>query len=138
MDLMGLKLFGALQGKMSWLEERQKLLAENVANANTPGYRARDVKGIRFADALSRTQAGAAAAAKVAVTHPGHLKPPSERRGGAVYEVRSLDTTQNGNAVTLEQEMVKLADNQLDHSTVTNLYRKHIGMLRMALGRNSR
>lgn len=131
MDLKALKIFGAFHGKLSWLEQRQKLLAENVANADTPGYRPSDLKELRFSEVLHR----AGPERKIAKTHPGHQEPPSSLGGGEIYEVRSLETKRNGNAVGLEQEMVKLADTQMQHGMVTNLYRKHVDMLRTALGR---
>lgn len=134
MDFGGLKLFTALQGRMSWLERRQKLLSENIANANTPDYTPHDLKEQRFTTVLTRTTG---AAAKVAKTHPNHMNPPTETRGGTVYEAKSLEVQRNGNGVGLEQEMVKLADTQIDHELVTNLYRKHAGMLRTALGRGN-
>lgn len=131
MDLKGLKLFEAFHGKLSWLEQRQKLLSENISNADTPGFRPSDLKSLRFSEVLTRTTASA----EIARTHPGHMKPPSSMGGSEVYEVRSLETKRNGNAVGLEQEMAKLAENQLTHGMVTNLYRKHVSMLRTALGR---
>lgn len=131
MDLKALKIFGAFHGKLSWLEQRQKLLSENVANADTPDYRPSDLKELRFSEVLHRSMP----ATRIAKTHPGHQEPPSMTRGGEVYEVRSLETKRNGNAVGLEQEMVKLADTQMQHGMVTNLYRKHVDMLRTALGR---
>lgn len=134
MDFKGLKLFTALQGKMSWLERRQKLVSENIANANTPGYTPRDIKELRFTEVLARSTG---TTAKVAKTHSNHMSPPSEVRGGTVYETKSLETQRNGNGVGLEQEMVKLSETQIDHELVTNLYRKHAGMLKTALGRSN-
>ncbi|MDA5193231.1 hypothetical protein [Govanella unica] len=134
MDFQGLKLFSALQGKMSWLERRQKMLSENVANANTSDYTPKDLKDLHFSDVLVRTSTSAA---KVARTHPNHQSPPSEVRGGEVYHVKSLETQRNGNGVGLEEEMTKLADTRMTHELVTNLYRKHAGMLRVALGRGN-
>ncbi len=131
MDLKALKIFGAFHGKLSWLEQRQKLLSANIANANTPGYRASDLKEVRFSEVLHRS----APATRVAKTHPGHQEPPSRLKGGEVYEVRSLETKRDGNSVQLEQQMVNLADSQMQHGMVTNLYRKHVDMLRTALGR---
>lgn len=131
MDFKGLKLFTALQGKMSWLEHRQRLLSENIANANTPHYTPNDLKEQRFSEVLRTT----ASSARIAKTHAAHMSPPSETAGGQKYEVKSLETQRNGNGVGLEEEMTKLADTRVTHELVTNLYRKHAGMLRTALGR---
>lgn len=132
MDLKGLKLFSSLHRKMSWLTDRQKILAENLANANTPGYRARDLKELRFSETLVR-QSGVDA--RMVRTHPNHMKPPSTTAGGEIYEVRSSETKRNGNAVELERELAKVAEVQMDYAAATNLYRKHVSMLRTALGR---
>lgn len=132
MDLKGLTLFSTLHKKMGWLTDRQRLIAENLANANTPGYRARDLKEIRFSEVLTR-QSGARA--QMVRTHPGHLKPPSFAAGGEVYEVRTMETKRNGNAVALDQELAKVAEVQMDYTAMVNLYRKHVSMIRTALGR---
>jgi len=133
MDLKGLKLFSSLHRKMSWLTDRQKILAENLANANTPGYRARDLKELRFSETLVRHSG---ARAEMVRTHPNHMKPPSSALGGEIYEVRSSETKRNGNAVELERELAKVAEVQMEYSTAVNLYRKHVSMLRTALGRS--
>ncbi len=150
MDFKSLKLFSALQGKMSWLEKRQKLLAENIANSNTPNYKSRDLKTQRFSSYLSapgvakaaaggQTTGGQAAmsAGKVAITHSGHMAPPASQAAYRVdsYQTQAPEVDQSGNGVGLEREMVKLAETQMDHSLVANLYSKHSGMLRVALGR---
>lgn len=139
MDFKGLKLFTALQGKMSWLEQRQKLLSENIANANTSGYAPNDLKDIRFRDVLKSATSSAAmtnAAAPVR-THVGHMNAPNHVKGGVKYEVKSLEVQRDGNGVELEGEMTKLADTRLTHELVTNLYSKHARMLKTALGRGS-
>ncbi|RMF10184.1 MAG: flagellar basal body rod protein FlgB [Alphaproteobacteria bacterium] len=133
MDLNGLKLFSALQRKMGWLTHRQRLVAENLANANTPNYRPRDLKTLRFADALTRSSS---ASAKLAITHPNHMKAPTQSVIGGEYEVRSIETKRNGNAVALDQELAKLAQVQMDYTAMVNLYRKHVAMIRTALGRS--
>lgn len=139
MDYKGLKLFTALQGKMSWLEQRQKLLSENIANANTAGYRPSDLKEVKFRDVLKNAASSTviANASKPAQTHAGHMSAPNTVRGGVRYEVKSLDVQQDGNGVELEGEMTKLAENRMSHELATNLYGKHARMLKTALGRSS-
>lgn len=132
MDLKGLTLFSALHRKMGWLTHRQRLVAENLANANTPNYRPRDLRELRFSEVLTRRSA---ASGKIALTHPNHMKPPSQTVGGAEYEIRSSETKRNGNAVALDQEMTKLAGVQMDYTAMVNIYRKHVAMIRTALGR---
>jgi flagellar basal-body rod protein FlgB len=129
MSVTDLPLFAMLKTRMYWLEERQKLLAENVANADTPGHRGRDLKQLDFNAALRST-----ASVTLAATAPGHLGAGGdtqfapERRGG-------FETRPNGNAVVLEEEMLKVAQNQMDHQTATALYARGLGLIKTALGR---
>ena len=133
MDLKHLTLFKALQHKMGWLSRRQAVLSQNVANSNTPDFRPQDLKSVRFSQVLNRAVGGSV---KVARTHPNHQKPPSESAGGEEYTVRSSELKRNGDGVTVEQELLKMADVQMDYGLVTNLYRKHESMILTALGRN--
>jgi flagellar basal-body rod protein FlgB len=129
MPVTDLPLFSALKHRMYWLEERQRLLAENVSNADTPGYRGRDLKQLDFHEALK-----SASAVTLATTAPGHLSGvqagrfPVDGRG-------SFETTPRGNAVVLEDEMMKVAQNQMDHQAVTALYARGLGLLKTAVGR---
>jgi flagellar basal-body rod protein FlgB len=132
MPVHDLPLFSMLKHRMYWLEERQRVLAENVANADTPGFRGRDLKQLNFHDALKQTNT-----VKLAATAPGHLggsgvsdgtRFPTDGKGG-------FETTPRGNAVVLEDEMMKVAQNQMDHQAVTALYSRGLGLLKTALGR---
>jgi flagellar basal-body rod protein FlgB len=115
---------------MTWLGQRQQVLAQNIANADTPGYAAQDLKEPYFKDLLR----GASGRLEMAATAPGHL-------GGAnpakpVVE-RSPDSERktSGNSVVLEDEMMKVSKTAMDFQLTTNLYRKHLGMIKTALGR---
>ena len=71
MDLSSNSLIGLINKRMDYLTQRQRVLAQNVSNANTPNYRAQDMKESDFAKAVkSQTKAAAPA-----ITHPGHLSP---------------------------------------------------------------
>jgi flagellar basal-body rod protein FlgB len=129
MPVTDLPLFSMLKTRMYWLNERQRVLAENVANADTPGFRGRDVKQLDFNDALRAT-----GSVKVATTAPNHIgggaggRFPTDNRGG-------FETTPRGNAVVLEDEMLKVAQTQMDHQAATALYARSIGLIKTALGR---
>lgn len=132
MDYSKIPLLSALVKRMDWLGERQRVLAENVANANTPGYQPRDLKPLSFRDALGKAESRM----HLAATSPQHLTGGS----GAAKAERTVDrapyeSAPDGNAVVLEQQLMRVAETQLQHQTMTSLYRKHIGMLKMALGR---
>jgi len=135
MPVTDLPLFAMLKTRMYWLEERQKLLAENVANADTPSYRGRDLKQLDFNAALR--SASSTSAVTLAATAPGHLSGAagSEATRFATERGSGFEVTPRGNAVTLEEEMMKLAQNQMDHQAATALYARGLGMIKAALGR---
>lgn len=127
-------VFDALSRKMGWLSQRQGVLAENVANADTPGYKPQDVKEAPFQRALARALKPMAPQ----VTHPGHVDasiPPKRDSYDADEAKDKYETSPTGNAVVLEEQLVKVADTQSDYQTMTNLYKKHMGMFRIALGK---
>jgi len=122
---------------MKWHQARQGLLAENVANADSPGYRARDLKQASFADLVQRERP--AAVLQTARTNPQHIAaaPLSHPGGGfAVEEDNRWETTPSGNAVSLEDEMMKVTANQMDYQAAASLYSRSLAMLRIALGQN--
>jgi flagellar basal-body rod protein FlgB len=134
MAITDLPLFSMLKTRMHWLEERQKLLAENVANANTPDYKARDLKQLDF-----RTQLEASLGPStigLATTQPGHIQGSVGTRGFEERKAGGFETTPMQNSVVLEDEMMKVAQTQLDHQTAISLYQRGIGMIKTALGKN--
>ena len=131
MPISDLPIFSMLRTRMNWHQERQRLLAENVANADTPGYRPRDLTPPDFGRQVQ--QAGGQL--HLALTSPAHLSGiggassfPTERP--AKYDVRPA-----GNAVNLEDEMMKVAANQMDHQAAISLYSRSMGLLKTAIGK---
>ena len=131
-------LFRLLAARLGWLEQRQGLLASNIANADTPDYQPRDLRETDFARLLTRG-ANQAGQLQVARTDQGHLigRPVARlsldgHRQDAVFE-----TAPDGNAVVLEEQMAKATQTALDFQLTTNLYRKYLGMVRLALGTQS-
>ena len=106
---------------------RHRLIAENVANADTPGYRARDVT--EFAEDVNEVFTARA-------TRPGHLT--SARASAFQPEIYIDPATQpagNGNSVSLEAEMVRAVETQGQHAMASAIYRKAHDLLRLGLGR---
>ena len=132
MPISEIPIFSMLRTKMQWHQERQRVLADNVANADTPNFRPSDLAPVKFdqktpvaqnAVALARTDAG-----HIAGGAPANGAFPAERR--AFQEVRPA-----GNAVTLEDQMLKVAANQMDYQAVTTLYTRSLGLLKSAIGK---
>jgi flagellar basal-body rod protein FlgB len=123
-----LPLFSMLRTKMQWHQERQRLLAENVSSSDTQGYRPRDLAPLQFdrttptlkSIGLDRTATGHIASSA--------SSSQTSRFGG--YDVRAA-----GIAVNLEDEMIKVAANQMDYQAATTLYTKSLGLLKIAIGK---
>lgn len=135
MGLTNIPLFTALTEKMKWHQTRQGLLAENVANAETPGYRGRDLQSFSFQEHMRDLSV---ARIETTVTNPGHIAiAGSEADGFGARRLNSFELTPEGNGVTLEDEMMKVTANQIDYQTVTSLYTKSLRLIKTALGRQS-
>ena len=139
MAVSAIPIFSMLRTKMQWHQERQRVLAENVSNADTPRFRPRDLAPLKLDDRTAQAQGAAASGGlTLATTAPGHIGGaggagtasafPENRRGN--YEVRPA-----GNAVNLEDEMMKVAANQMDHQAAISLYARSMGLLKTAIGK---
>ena len=132
---MKLPLLSALTEKMKWHQARQSLLAENVANAETPGYRGRDLKAFGFEEHMRSLST-----AKIATlaTHPTHITVAGTGADGfGARDMNNFEITPEGNGVTLEDEMMKVASNQLDYQTITAVYTRSLRIIKSALGRQA-
>lgn len=118
-------LISALKTKMRWHEARQGVLAENVANASTPNFRGQDLTP------LDLSSPGSAPVR----TDPRHMTLASVQEIDRERPVDGFAKTPDGNGVTLEEQMSKAAQNQMDHQMAAMLYSKSLGLLRTALGR---
>ena len=135
MGVLNIPLFSALAEKMKWHQTRQGLLAENVANATTPGYRGRDLKAFGFAEHMRNLGTSTIA---TAATQPGHLSTMgTDADGFGARTINNFETTPTGNGVTLEDEMMKVTGNQMDYQMVTSLYTRSVRLLKVALGRQA-
>lgn len=113
--------------RLQWLEQRQQVLAKNIANANTPRFQPSDLPP--FEQQLQR----AGAAAGVMRTDPKHLA--SAGSDGAVRERRNAERSPDGNGVALDVQALKVAETDQAHALALNLHRSWVGMFRTALGR---
>lgn len=135
-DPTNMTVFSLMKARLQMLGERQKVIAENVANVSTPGFVPRDIDQDAFAATLERMAGqGSAAAARpgLTVTQAGHMAPAGSSAAG-VTAVRTPDseTTLDGNAVVVEEQMMKIAETRTDFETMVGLYQKSLGLLRLA------
>jgi len=131
MAISDLPIFSMLRTRMNWHQERQRVLAENVANADTPNYRPRDLAPLDFGRQLQQTSGQL----QLALTSPAHLSSPSASGAFATERSGKYDVRPAGNAVNLEDEMMKVAANQMDHQAAISLYSRSMGLIKTALGR---
>jgi len=128
-------IFAVLGKRLDWLSQRQQVLAENVANADTPNYVPRDLDEAEFGRILRNQLRPVDPTA----THAAHLQGTAQR-GGPAKSARQNDTYEtspSGNAVILEEQLIKVTKTQSDYQIIVNLYRKHMDMVRIALGRGN-
>ena len=131
MPIADIPILSMLRTKLHWHQERQRLLAENVANADTPAFRPSDLAPPNF-DANPSSPAGVA----LARTRPNHLA--SSGSAGLQFALQrggNFEVAPTGNAVNLEDEMLKVASNQMDFQAATTLYTRGLGLIKTAIGK---
>jgi flagellar basal-body rod protein FlgB len=129
-DIANSPFFGLLRARLDQLSQRQQLIAENIANASTPGYRPRDVDTAGFERMLASASRGGGPV--MARTSPLHMS-----AGGGSPEVSIVtrddsETTMDGNAVVLEEQMARAAETRTAFETGLALYQKGLELLRLA------
>lgn len=139
MDLNGIPLFSLLQNKLGYLSERQKLIAQNVANSSTPGFTPKDLKPFDQQPGLS-TRANAGVMAQVAQTDSGETingasgrRRPDQPKVYASVESPDSESTLDGNQVVLEEQMLKMNESRADYEAAVGFYQKALSMLHMAV-----
>jgi flagellar basal-body rod protein FlgB len=122
-------LFGLIRDRMDWLSQRQRVLAQNIANADTPGFRPQDLTP--FAARVAASRGGADAPAR---THARHIDAAGSgaQDFGRQAQRTVYESTPTGNGVVLEEQMAKVNDTAMSHRLATQLYKKYLGMVRMA------
>jgi flagellar basal-body rod protein FlgB len=130
-------IFQLMKARMDMLGQRQRTIAENVANVSTPGFVPKDVDDKSFARMMEgiagQTGAGMQGV-QMTATAPGHMAAPGT---GGMPGVRLVDrpdseTTLDGNKVVVEEQMMKVAETRTEFETMVGLYQKSLGLLRIA------
>ena len=132
MDLTNLKVFQMATKRMDWLSKRQQVLSQNIANSDTPGYAPKDLKKLSFQD-LVRPHQRRAALQKTSAMHIEATRRQPKYRNDS--DKSTYETAPAGNAVVIEEQLTKVSETQANHRLASNLYSKHIAMIKIALGR---
>lgn len=132
MNFNNIPLFGAMKSQLGYLSERQSVLAQNIANADTPEYQAKDVQKPDFNKTLRATQS-----IHLATTNEKHFagSAASASSTQVIKRDSTFERNPNGNNVVIEEEMAKVAQNQSEYQKVINIYRKSVDMFRTAIGK---
>lgn len=120
------KLSSAL---MAHSTQRQSLIAQNIAQADTPGYRAKDMQG--FAETVARV----AGSEPMRATRQNHVQTAMGGEQGGEIIFDDSFVSPNGNSVSLEREMMKTAQADKDYNSAISIYHSTMNMFRQAMGR---
>ena len=137
MTTSNISLFQAMNAKMSYLAERQKVISQNVANADTSGYISKDLSKADFSSMLTNVTKN-----KMHVTmnksNPLHQFAPDQTPNPKIAKNKSpYEVEPDGNSVILEEQMLKASETQMNYTLMLNLYRSATDMMRTAIGRKS-
>lgn len=139
-DTSSIAIFQAVTGRMRELQAKQEVIAQNVANADTPGYQARELVERDFSDVLAKVSdpSGAPKVAKPGIAVPAEmtaLGSQAAARADTRTERGTFEVKPNGNTVVLEEQLLSLANVQMEYTALTNLYRKQSGLIKTAIGK---
>jgi len=124
MDLMNTPLFAGLANRLHFLSARTNVLAENIANADTPGYVARDVSAPDFSKL--------AHAETLKTTNARHIQTASSQSAPRPHPAPDGEASLNGNEVSVETQMMKLSETRMNYQLAATVYRKGLDLIRLA------
>jgi len=134
MTTQDLTVLQAAAKKMHWHETRQKVLGQNIANADTTGYVPSDVQPIDFKSLLESSSSGLTLSA--ATTNGSHMRlGETSLQSDKLVTKKQKETYEispSGNAVVLEEQLMKMNQNYADHQLTTTIYQKNIEMIKRA------
>ena|SRR6476661_3635249 len=133
MSINDLPVLSALRTKMQWHQERQRVLSENVSNSDSPNFRPRDLVEPKFDKTGAVT--GSTGPLLLARTSASHMTPSGAQSSFDQNKNTGFETRPAGNAVNLEDEMMKVAANQMDYAAASSLYSKSLRLLKTAVGK---
>ena len=135
MAISDMPMLSALRTKMQWHQERQRVLAENVSNSDTPGFKPRDLVEPKF-DRIGNVAAGGAMGQLPMMKAGGtNIMPSGGNSSFAPNSRGAYESRPSANAVNLEDEMMKVSANQMDYVAATSLYTRSLGLLKTAIGK---
>ena len=147
MDLQSMAFFKTASTKMRWLAQRQAVIAQNIANADTPKYMPSDLKPLRFADLvgeengvpLMRTNPAhrtrGSEDTRLAVTNPAHMTALPEGKAKVAGQRRPFETSIDKNGVILEEQMAKMDMTRGEYEQTLALFKQNVNLINIALNK---
>ncbi|MBI3699983.1 MAG: flagellar basal body rod protein FlgB [Afipia sp.] len=135
MAITDLPMLAALRTKMQWHQERQRVLAENISNSDTPNFKPRDLVEPKFDNGGMGPVAGGMGSLGMVRTSANHIQAAGASDNFTSSNRGAYQTRPAGNSVSLEDQMVKVSANQMDYAAVTSLYSRSLGLLKTAIGK---
>lgn len=134
MAISDLPELAALRTKMQWHQERQRVLAENISNSDTPNFKPRDLVEPKF-DNVGNNVSGGMGALPMMRADGTNIIPAGASSSFGAGRPRGYETRPSSNAVNIEDEMLKVSANQMDYAAATSLYTRSLGLLKTAIGK---
>jgi flagellar basal-body rod protein FlgB len=140
MNFNDLPLFSMLKDRLGYLNQRQSVIAENVANSDTPGYMPRDLKPFTVKSSSPTSAALPLAPVSPAVTNPAHLQgsnanapTSSAAQAWKPQDAPDSETRLDGNQVVLEEQMMKMNDARMNYNAAINFYEQSMALIQTAI-----
>ncbi len=134
MTIDNIALFQGIGAKMDFLNQRQRIIAQNIANTDTPGYEPKDLKPVDFGRVLENVTERKNTV-NLDTTNEGHLPPNKGVRTRAGDQEATYEVAPAGNAVIMEEQLINSNQTVMDYTLMTNVLRKNVGLIQTALGR---
>ncbi len=135
MMLGGIGLLRGIMAKMNWLDQNQQVIAQNVANSDTPGFRPKTLKEADFETFLGASLARGTSPVKMAATDSGHIGGANGAYSnpGLSKQKITYEASPDDNGVVLEEQLFKANKNNMEFQIASDLYRRSTGMIRSVL-----
>lgn len=134
MTIDNISLFQGIGAKMDYLGQRQRIIAQNIANTDTPGYEPKDLKPVDFGRVLQNVT-DRKNKVSLETTNAGHMPPDRQINTRSDEQDATYETAPAGNAVIMEEQLINANQTVMDYTLLTNVMRKNVGLIQTALGR---
>lgn len=135
MTTENLALFKAIGAKMDYLNQRQRVIAQNISNSDTPNYRPKDLVDADFSRVLKGIADGKSSV-RLETTQKDHMPPPNEIRDPRSKKQKdTYEVAPAGNSVIMEEQLINSGQTVMDYNLMTSLMQKNVAMMKTAIGR---